>query len=128
MGTPTKRPWKVVGDDEICRGHVLVAGTFQPDIYYLPAEKRMSLPPVAECKANARLIVRSVNSHDALVEALEDAQELLEVARAMLGCCGEGDGKDHRADAEFPGSISGLARIRAALRLAKGVEDKEPQP
>ena len=110
MGTPTKRPWKVVGDDEICRGHVLVAGTFQPDIYYLPAEKRMSLPPVAECKANARLIVRSVNSHDALVKALAKIAEHMNADNEQ----------SYRAD-DPEGAMDTVYELAvAALRLAKG--------
>lgn len=37
-----------------------------------------------ECKANASLIVRAVNAHDALVEALKNARDLLIEKRILV--------------------------------------------
>lgn len=49
-------------------------------------------------------------------EALVDCAEALAVARDKLGMCGEGDGKDRKADAEDTiGSLSALQGARAAI-------------
>jgi len=58
-----------------------------------------------------------------LREALQDCAENLAFALAKLGVCGEGDGKDHRADAEFPGGLDTLERARAALAESAGKEE-----
>jgi len=55
-----------------------------------------------------------------LREALQDCAENLAFALAKLGVCGEGDGKDHRADAEVPGGLDTLKRARAALKESAG--------
>jgi len=64
---------------------------------------------VQTAKANAAFIVRCVNSHAALVEAVEDARDTL------IGM-GSPDKTDY-ADVE-----TAITRFDAALRLAKGQE------
>jgi hypothetical protein len=64
-------------------------------------------------------------SHDccapALVEALEACAEALDVCRGALGMCGDGDGKDHKADAEdMWGTGNALNAAKAALAAAYG--------
>lgn len=53
-----------------------------------------------------------------MYEALENCAELLNVAMERLGVCGEGDGGQRRADAEFPGGVAALHAARAALAKA----------
>jgi hypothetical protein len=115
----TKRPWQAIEFDPKSAEFV---GTdkgwsvFGPDL----SEWVASCGWGGNSGDCAELIVRCVNSHAALVEALEAAGETLEFALAKLGGCGRGDDKDRRADAEFPGGVSTLEQIRAALALAKG--------
>ena len=77
-----------------------------------------------EQEANARLIVRSVNSFDAMRDALLECAEALELALARLGCPVEANdgGGVGRHDAESYGGIATLERVRAALKLAEGGE------
>ncbi len=51
-----------------------------------------------------------------LLEALEETSEALEFALGRLGCCGNGDGKDHKADAEDYG---GMALLDKNMELIK---------
>ena len=60
----------------------------------------------------------------AVVEALENTAELLNVAMEKLGLCGEGDGKDRRADAEFAGGIDALKQARATLGIWREAHPK----
>jgi hypothetical protein len=55
-----------------------------------------------------------------LLEALQDCAEALAAARGKLGMSGEGDHKDHKADAlDDIGSNAALLAARAALKLPK---------
>jgi hypothetical protein len=64
--------------------------------------------------ANARLIAAAPD----LLAALIDCSEALAAARDKLGMCGEGDGKDRKADAaDTIGSLSALTAARAAIAL-----------
>ena len=51
-----------------------------------------------------------------LLEALEETSEALEFALGRLGCCGNGDGKDHKADADDYG---GMALLGKNIELIK---------
>ena len=51
-----------------------------------------------------------------LLEALEETSEALEFALGRLGCCGNGDGKDHKADADDYG---GMALLDKNMELIK---------
>lgn len=91
----TPRPWRVAPDDLSVMGaapvHRHICGTVSNHV-----------PTLAEMRANARLIVRAVNSHDALVAALEDI-----VTRLVTGF----------PDAnEYPP----VKKARSALSLARG--------
>ena len=67
---------------------------------------------------DAELIVRSVNSHEALVKALAKIAEHMNADNEQ----------SYRAD-DPEGAMDTVYELAvAALRLAKGVEDKEPQP
>ena len=57
---------------------------------------------------------------DELLEALKDCAELLNLAAERLGVCGEGDGKDRRADAELPGVGAALLSAMTAINHAEG--------
>jgi hypothetical protein len=68
-------------------------------------------------EANARLIAAAPD----LLEALIDCSEALALARDKLGMCGEGDGKDRKADAEDTiGSLSAFIAGRNAIAKAVG--------
>lgn len=71
MANFTKGDWKVVENDEICAGNILVAGTFEPGVYVLPAAKKMKQPTVEECRANAQLMAASPKLYKAVQVALE---------------------------------------------------------
>lgn len=45
-----------------------------------------------------------------LVDALEETSEALEIALGRLGCCGNGDGRDHKADVDDYGGMELCAR------------------
>lgn len=63
MTQATKRPWKVFQEDTIINDDGVYVG-------------RCDWSPTPD-KANARLIVKAVNNHDKLVEALIESQVLL---------------------------------------------------
>ncbi len=54
-----------------------------------------------------------------LIDALETTAEALEMALGMFGVCGQGDAKDHRADADSFGGTGALAMARNALRTVR---------
>jgi len=85
----TARPWKVSGmqethevdivapwSEDVSAEHADGWGDFRGVVVarlpYVPGE---SVPNESWAKANARLIVRAVNAHDALVEALREIAE-----------------------------------------------------
>ena len=91
----TKRPWKV------SRNH-----TFRNDIVDAKNNTIVFLPHEALSKANAELIVRAVNSHDAMVDALDYVIRY------------------HREHDSGEGELFGLDYVTtciATLNLAKGV-------
>jgi hypothetical protein len=53
-------------------------------------------------------------------EALDDTAEGLAFFLAKNGCCGEGDGKDHKADAEDYGYSNALSKAQQALSITSG--------
>lgn len=60
-----------------------------------------------------------------LRSALEACAEALALARDKLGMCGEGDGKDRRADAEDTiGSLPALIAAREALKQGVGSQSQ----
>ncbi len=79
----TPRPWRLLGPD----GSNIIAPTGQVIIVADKAERHW--------KANAALIVRAVNSHAALVEALKSmlpyAKKLLQVSGSIDGIVGDRD-------------------------------------
>jgi hypothetical protein len=67
-GAATPRPWAINED----RLHEIV---FDPGGDGIPIAECFGLPDDGETEANAALIVRAVNSHEALVEACEAADD-----------------------------------------------------
>jgi len=55
-----------------------------------------------------------------LIEALEEVSEQLELSLQRLGCCGNGDGKDRKADVDDFGGYESLATARQAIAKARG--------
>lgn len=115
----TPGPWRATatyGDDTLQPFFVwselelwAVAQCFQPS---------QAADPQTTQKANCLLLAAA----PALAEALQACAESLAFARAKLGMCDEGDGKDHRADApDDIGSARALAGARTALKVA-GIE------
>ena len=122
----TPRPWSAADTVEIGRG------TCRPRIYG-PAERiagdvvdqlicvcdsqglyhsaATSDEMDAEARANANLIVRAVNAHDALVEACKN---MLHELNGFLGCCGEDEIRD-----SYQNFIAACDKADAALALAQ---------
>jgi hypothetical protein len=77
-------------------------------------EKRIAFVVVAPQPASDR--VPALEAEVArLREALEDVAEHLAISLDRLGCCGEGDGKDRKADNDSWGGVSALNRAKEAL-------------
>ncbi len=75
-----------------------------------------------EALGNARLITAAPD----LLAALQDCAEALAFARDKLGMCGDGDGKDRKADADDTiGSLPALLAARAAIAKASGIHETE---
>ena len=73
-----------------------------------------------QCQANAAFIVRAVNSHDALVEALEKSRiQHNECEDPYYSCPASGKNPRERGYCDC-GADEHNARIDAALALAKG--------
>jgi hypothetical protein len=92
-GVPTPRPWQIKGN-----------GVYGPNGDWV-----LTFNATARGRANAELIVRAVNSHDALVAALERC--IITLNSAM--------------DKDFPLNLTwddAVGMARAALKLAKGTE------
>lgn len=106
--TPTPWDWGIHEDtDEIG----LLAG--DRGIARLFDTRGVALPiPREEALANAELIVRAVNSHDALVGALEDCAELLDHIHQSMG--------RHNCTVDCPDIGKRVRRAGNALALAKG--------
>ena len=116
LGNATARPWSVIDSMNHIHafpitnehgesvGCVYSAETISSDD---KASKKLDRQPTA--KANAALIVRAVNSHDALVEALEKAYSRLQTCEG-----------DKTPDGESRENIEELELIESALKLAKG--------
>lgn len=97
----TARPWRIVDLGTSKRGNPLDATLAGPN--GLPM---MFIPYTSDiAKANAELIVRAVNSHDALVRALSVAKHYLD--------CLDMETADEKVRED-------LQTINAALKLARG--------
>lgn len=59
---------------------------------------------------------------DKVRKALETLCEALELALARLGVCGQGDGADHKADADSIGGTNALTMGRAALSTLSAID------
>ena len=73
-------------------------------VYHLPASPDDATERARLERENARLR-----------EALEDVAEHLAISLDRLGCCGEGDGKDRKADNDSWGGVSALNRAKEAI-------------
>lgn len=96
MSEATPRPWRQWATDGDHGLEITIEGEGHA-VTYLPDQSDLS-------EANAALIVRAVNAHDALVEALEAALATLEEWQAD-----DGQGDD-----------AAILNARAALALARG--------
>ena len=110
---PEHHPWEVIanidGPDD---------GRFHYDSICDCDQDSKSKLDSEETKANARLIAAAPEMY----EALEATAEALAVSLGRLGVCGEGDAKDHRADAESFGGSRALGLARTALAKADGAQ------
>lgn len=103
---PTDLPWeydatgKYYHSDGVIRRNGIVICHMTPS--------RISLPSTEETEANARFIVRAVNSHEALVEAL----------RNILADCETAQERRKSADFDFA-TYHAIEYARAALQLAE---------
>jgi hypothetical protein len=75
-----------------------------------------------EWLANASLIVRSVNAHDALVEALEDARTTLATLHELASMMSDRNWRDLMVDIQRHASFR-FDRIDSALASAKGTTE-----
>lgn len=105
--TPT--PWRI---EAVARGAFSILAGNQPTAIaetYEPNQSMRVWTGADDPRANAAFIVRAVNAHDALVEALS---ELLanHVALVECGDCGNWDVETEKE----------VIQARAALSLAKG--------
>jgi hypothetical protein len=79
--TRTQGPWKVIGknDTQVCSSAIQGAsGYVVARTYHSPSAKIPYKDLWAECEANAAFIVRTVNAHDELVSALEQAKNIFD--------------------------------------------------
>lgn len=67
---------------------------------------------LTELHANAKLISKAPE----LLLMVQELSENLAIQLVRLGCCGDGDGKDHRADAD---SYGGSSLLLEASKLIK---------
>ena len=74
----TPRPWKYDENGVITNMGSSIATTFQVAWENSRATKEHNQNMIDEQKANASLIVKSVNNHDALLEACKEAIEIIE--------------------------------------------------
>ena len=72
----------------------------------------------AEAEANEEIKVLRAALKVGL-EALEDVGEHLEIYLGRLGVCGQGDGKDHKADEDSWGGSTALSGAREAIQAIK---------
>lgn len=82
-------------------------------------ESRRIDPRVIELESLLSNIGNPVDADQVLIDALETTAEALEMALGMFGVCGQGDAKDHRADADSFGGTGALAMARNALRTVR---------
>lgn len=100
----TPLPWKTEGR------HILSSKENFPD--FIAICGRLDTEPHSEeNKANAELIIRAVNSHDALVEALRIAE---------MGLRGEYPHYTHKIPSAKSAREAALYKVQEALNLAKG--------
>ena len=119
--SPTPTPWHLVtqspDDEGIVRTAVRVPGPQPTDTEYgiCTIDGHGSMEHDAREVADAELIVRAVNAHDALVEALERAAADASSIGIIVGMVLSSQG------AAITGRIrESIDRIDAALRAAKG--------
>lgn len=77
-------------------------------------EGREVLVTRTDREANALLISKAPE----MLEMLEEVCENLSIQLGRLGCCGEGDGKDHRADEDDYGGNEMLQRAKQLIKEA----------
>ena len=99
MAEHTQTPWYAMASGD-CDWVVMAGGTPIAD---------MTTPTLAMLEPNARFIVRAVNCHKELVEALEDAIKLINDMNGCHGCA------DNSADEDN----SRRNAVAAALAKAK---------
>lgn len=124
-GQHSELPWHADGPDMFGDYTIQPAG----EVLAVAAVVSNMRPP-EEVAANAELLIRSVNSHHELIEALTEAREFLAVELAELlacSCVAEPDGKPDRSTLddmdrpEVERVEAVLARIDAALKAARGM-------
>ncbi len=117
MNNHTPTPWRYInrrinlGDDIAGPDGRLVAKVlFSKDFFDLDASEIAKVN--AEGEANAALIVRAVNAHDALVKIAEQAIEQWE----FIASDSESGGRDEEAE----NARANVREITVALKLARG--------
>jgi len=119
MNTPkhTKTPWMIAYGGEEGDGYAVIASKFSD-------RPVCTIEPRDFNTANAALIVRAVNAHEALVEALEAYHSVL--FRVVTAVSAKGSfSQAHMGNMfvkllEDLGESKAVAKARAALRAAKG--------
>lgn len=116
MTDHTNVPWKSEGPDQF-GDYNIVNGEANLAI----AAVVSNLRPAAEVAANAAFIVKAVNSHDALVKALENAKAALEACSDLFSEirgdwtdprseCREGQDVIHKASVEIDAALQESGR------------------
>lgn len=120
MSEATKRPWKsgTTGDSDLW-----IEGTDPTQNVIADIVARGDSGITDEDEANAELIVRAVNSFEALLEAAKDIVPRYDItADGECKFCGRNYGRDIPKNYLCVSEDCPMTALRAAIRLAEGEE------
>jgi citrate lyase beta subunit len=117
MGEHTPTPWKVITEDISLIESVTLAADGCSYIVAHCLDGATSQVNEDTREANAAFIVKAVNSHDALVKALENAKAALETCSDLFSDI-RGDWTDPRNECEEGQDVIHTARTEIVAALA----------